>query len=210
MPGFGSLLGKRGRRLFETTTSRLINRISSLGVEPWHLSISGLITALLSAILYWASSRIDYLLVIAASLLLLSGFFDALDGAVARASGKESAFGAFYDSMLDRVSDTALIIGITLSGIIDTFIGMLLLASTLLVSYTRARAEGLGVDMKGIGVFERAERMIFISASSYIEYFLRGFLNYASIALLALNLITILQRVIHTKEFLRRNTSKQA
>lgn len=210
MPGFGSLLGKRGRRLFETTTSRLINRISSLGVEPWHLSISGLITALLSAILYWASSRIDYLLVIAASLLLLSGFFDALDGAVARASGKESAFGAFYDSMLDRVSDTALIIGITLSGIIDTFIGMLLLASTLLVSYTRARAEGLGVDMKGIGVFERAERMIFISTSSYIEYFLRGFLNYASIALLALNLITILQRVIHTKEFLRRNASKQA
>lgn len=105
----------------------------------------------------------------------LTAIFDVLDGVVARRTGQSTVFGAFYDSTLDRVADGALLGGIayffasspvhrnmpmvavSIAGIVATF----------LVSYTRARAEGLGIDAK-VGIMQRAERVVLLSAPQAI------------------------------------------
>jgi CDP-diacylglycerol--glycerol-3-phosphate 3-phosphatidyltransferase len=97
--------------------------------------------------------------------LIASGFVDLLDGAVARRSGQASPRGAFFDSVTDRVSDAVVLGGVAwyLAGE-GTYLPMLAFAAvalSMLVSYERARAEGLGYDAKG-GLMERAERMVLL------------------------------------------------
>src|SRR5512145_1225302 len=100
-------------------------------------------------------------------LLLLSGIFDILDGQVARQGGKTTTFGAFYDSTLDRVGESAIFTGLAihfLRGgvpaervVAAVLAAIVALAASMLVSYTRARAEGLGIDCR-VGFAARAER----------------------------------------------------
>ena len=102
----------------------------------------------------------------------LTAFFDVVDGTVARRTNQSSVFGAFYDSTLDRVSDGALFAGLTFfyasasahRSMTMVTIAMTGLIATSLTSYTRARAEALGVDMKGIGMLERPERITLLAA----------------------------------------------
>ncbi|MFX1397464.1 MAG: CDP-alcohol phosphatidyltransferase family protein [Promethearchaeota archaeon] len=102
-------------------------------------------------------------------LLSLSGIFDVLDGSLARKSGNVSKSGAFLDSNLDRISDATIILGLIYGGLIDYAWGFLLLFITIMISYIRSRAENEGLDIKGIGLMERAERMIFIWVALIIE-----------------------------------------
>ena len=200
-----SLLGRKGRELFEVVVGRLVSYMARHGVNPTALSLSGLAFAIVSACLYVLAASMRELIILAAIALLVSGFFDAIDGAVARASGKVTAFGAFTDSMLDRVEDAAIIVAITLAGFLNVLLGMLLLLSSYLVSYSRARAEGLGVEMKGIGLFERAERILVIFAASIVEYFFPRTIMLVSIALIAINVLVIVQRVLHVRSRLKEN-----
>src|SRR2546428_3854053 len=104
-------------------------------------------------------------------LLLSSGIFDLLDGQVARQGGKMTTFGAFYDSTLDRVGEAAVFTGLIfyfLTGPLPTQLkspaiaaGLVALVASLLVSYTRARAEALGVECK-VGIASRAERILLL------------------------------------------------
>src|SRR5467141_4243721 len=104
-------------------------------------------------------------------LLLLSGIFDILDGQVARQGGKMTTFGAFYDSTLDRVGEGAVFTGLIfyfLTGPLPAQLkssaiaaGLVALVASLLVSYTRARAEALGVENK-VGIASRAERILLL------------------------------------------------
>ena len=107
-------------------------------------------------------------------LILLGGFFDIIDGRVARQSGLGSKFGAFYDSTLDRVSEIAVFLGILslyndyrlqLGDVGMIYLIMLAMAGSLMVSYTRGRAEALGLDCR-VGLMPRAERVVLIGASS--------------------------------------------
>ena len=107
-------------------------------------------------------------------LFFFGGYVDALDGSVARKTGKVSKFGGFLDSTLDRISDAVVLLGVILSGMIWPYndsmnitLGFLALSMSLLISYTRSRAEIDGVVMKGIGFMERAERL-FILLGGYI------------------------------------------
>lgn len=201
--GNASLLGRKGRELFEATTGKLVNYMASHHVSPTVLSLSGLAFALVSAGLYILAADTPKLIILAAVVLLISGFFDAIDGAVARASGKVTAFGAFTDSMLDRIEDAVIIVAMTLAGFLNTLLGMLLLLSSYLVSYSRARAEGLGVEMRGVGLFERAERILIIFAASIAEYFFPRTIMLVSAALTAINVLVIIQRVLHVRSRLK-------
>lgn len=98
----------------------------------------------------------------------LTGFLDMLDGGVARANGHSSKQGAFLDSVMDRLGETAIYTGMTLgfTAGIDQLSSIVLLAAAFSVSYLRARGESLGVDMAGIGLMERAERMLFLIMAS--------------------------------------------
>jgi CDP-diacylglycerol---glycerol-3-phosphate 3-phosphatidyltransferase len=107
-------------------------------------------------------------------LVLVGGFFDILDGRVARLTGLGSKFGAFYDSTLDRVSEIAVYFGILslynsyrqeLGDVGMIYLVMAAMAGSLMVSYTRARAESLGLDCR-VGIMPRAERVVLIGAAA--------------------------------------------
>jgi archaetidylinositol phosphate synthase len=109
--------------------------------------------------LFW----VTFAPIIGGVLLLISGFFDIVDGSVARVTKQTSKKGAFLDSSFDKVSEVVILGGIAFSGLASPFWCLIALGLSLLVSYTRARAESLGVELKGIGIGERAERMLILA-----------------------------------------------
>jgi len=142
-------------------------------INPNFLSFIGLFVSILASILIGINLIYRYMWFawIVPTLILLSGFFDILDGEVARKSDKVTKSGAFLDSNLDRISDIVIIIGLTYSGMITFLFGYILLFSIIMISYIRSRAENEGVDMKGIGMMERAERLLFIIVIITLEIF---------------------------------------
>jgi len=104
-----------------------------------------------------------YAALIGGVLLLISGFFDIIDGSVARVTRQTSKKGAFLDSSFDKISEVVIFAGIALGGLADAIWCLVALGISILVSYTRARAESLGVELKGIGIGERAERLLILA-----------------------------------------------
>jgi CDP-diacylglycerol--glycerol-3-phosphate 3-phosphatidyltransferase len=149
-------------------------------------------------------------------LLLLSGIFDLLDGQVARQGGKMTTFGAFYDSTLDRVGEGAVFTGLIfyfLTGPLPPDLkplaiaaGLVALVASLLVSYTRARAEALGVECK-VGIAARAERILLLGLPALAFGAgpgRAGVLLVWIVAVLALvSAITVIQRVVHVARVAR-------
>lgn len=112
----------------------------------------------------------------AGALILLGGIFDLFDGTVARRTGLASPFGAFYDSTLDRLSEIIVYIGLLSlyndfrpdpNNVVMIYVVILAMAGSLMISYTRARAEALGIDCS-VGLMQRAERVILIGAAALI------------------------------------------
>jgi CDP-diacylglycerol---glycerol-3-phosphate 3-phosphatidyltransferase len=113
---------------------------------------------------------------LAGTAILLGGLFDILDGRVARLSELGSKFGAFYDSTLDRISEIAVYMGILslyndyrqdVGDVGMIYLIMLAMAGSLMISYTRARAEALGLDCR-VGLMPRAERVVLIGGSALL------------------------------------------
>jgi len=105
------------------------------------------------------------------------------------------------DSSLDRLAEAAIFTGIMLGGHAPPYLVLLALSFSLLVSYSRARGESLGVRMSGVGVGERAERIIVLAALTIF-----GFVHLGVIVVLILALITYLQRFIHVVNILKRSS----
>jgi archaetidylinositol phosphate synthase len=135
-------------------------------------------------------------------LLLVSGFFDIVDGAVARVTKQTSKKGAFLDSISDKIAEVAIFAGIAFGGLANPVWVMAALGLSLLVSYTRARAESLGVELKGIGIGERAERMLILAIIGMIpfapELSFGGQVNWAIIIVSIVAGITLIQRIVAT------------
>jgi len=154
---------------------------------------------------------------VGAGVLLLSGStFDIFDGRAARAQGLTSEGGAFFDSCLDRYSEAFIYLGL-LSYFQDTifsYIVFLILVSTMMVSYTRARAEGLGVGCE-IGLMQRSERVVYLGVFSILNYFVNLFTSGASsgppdyllkvalIIILILSTYTAIQRMAYVMRSLK-------
>ena len=185
-----------------TPVARVIARSK---IPPNALTLLGPIVATFAAWMY-----IQQQLALALLLLLLSGFVDALDGAVARATGKTTAFGGVLDSVCDRYSDAIVLIGVILGGWSSTFWGILAIVGSLLVSYTRARAEAAGVEQLGVGIAERPERLIILMIVTLLQYLtvigllfpppsyfgIIYWLEYGVILIAILAHITVVQRTI--------------
>ena len=178
-----------------------------IGLTPNMISALGMILAFLSAITYALWQGYTPLLLLATVLLLLSGFCDALDGVAARLYQQTTVFGGFLDSLLDRYADAAVYIGIIIGGLTEPLWGFLALTGSLLVSYTRARAEAAGIKMETVGFAERAERIIILALASMIAFFWQpATIMTASIILLAvLSNLTVIQRSIYAYNKLKRN-----
>ena len=210
----------QGRSIF----APLGRTLAARGVKPDHLSILGLCLSLLAALLLGRGSFL------AAGLVLpVAGLCDMLDGDVARARGMVNKFGAFLDSTLDRLSEGALYVGLAyfyftrthaatvwMRGMFEgsaewgdadgPTLGVLALATLILsflVSYTRARAEGLGLECK-VGIMERPERVLTLGAGALLGHrFMPGVLG----VLFILTLVTVLQRVYHVRKLTQTDSA---
>lgn len=169
-------------------------------VHPNALTTAGFVVTISSAFFYH-----QHHVRAAGFLILLGGFFDIIDGRVARLSGLGSKFGAFYDSTLDRISEIAVFVGllslyndmrVELGDVGMIYMIMLAMAGSLMVSYTRCRAETMGLDCK-VGLMPRAERVVLIGASSlFFGEMWDGLVLKAVIILLAvLTNLTAFQRI---------------
>jgi archaetidylinositol phosphate synthase len=177
-----------------TSEAALLHR---LGLTPNHVSILGLILALISAVTYWQWQLHPLLLIVAPLLMLASGLLDALDGVIARIYGEATKFGGFFDSLLDRYADAVILCGIILGGLTEVSWGLAALLGSLLVSYTRARAEAAGVKMESVGLAERAERIVILALASFLSYVWLNTLNWAVLILAILTNLTVVQRTIY-------------
>jgi CDP-diacylglycerol---glycerol-3-phosphate 3-phosphatidyltransferase len=170
-------------------------------VHPNLLTTIGFLTTCSSAIAFHQNA-----ISTAGFLVLLGGFFDILDGRVARLTGLGSKFGAFYDSTLDRISEIAVFMGILtlyndhLTDAMDVgmiYVIMAAMAGSLMVSYTRARAESLGLDCR-VGLAPRTERVVLIGvAALFFGSMWDGLVLQLVVILLAvLTNLTAVQRII--------------
>lgn len=147
-------------------------------------------------------------------ILALTALFDVLDGTVARRTGQSTVFGAFYDSTLDRVADGAVMAGLAVfyassvryHNLYMVVVCLLGIIGTFLVSYTRARAEALGIDAK-VGVMQRPERVVLLSVPQALcGLALHGWVLMAVIVLLT---VTAWWTAVQRISFVHRATSKK-
>jgi archaetidylinositol phosphate synthase len=193
------------KKQFEEVARKFIKPLELMGITPNHITVAGLIVAIFSAWFYadWDGNRLY--LVYGALLILLSGLLDAVDGVLARTTGKVTRFGGFFDSVMDRYSDMVILSGIIIGGICNVAAGLTAIAGSLMVSYTRSRAEMEGVKMAGVGFFERAERMMFLVLCSLVAYWWIEALYYGVIILAIITHITLVQRVLYFKKEVEKN-----
>jgi len=165
-----------------------------LRVSPDHLTFAGIVFGGLAGLAF-ARGR----LVLAGIFLILAGVSDMLDGSLARASGEASPFGSYIDSVADRLTEALIFTGIAwhLRGQPDLLLVLAALAGSFLVSYTKARAEALGVTCE-VGLMERPERIIVLVAGAIL-----GLLLPALWVLATLTMLTAGQRVLHVRKSMR-------
>ena len=170
------------------TLEKIGTAFASTGLSPNFWTCLGLVLAFAAAVSY--SLNYPYALIAGGILLLASGFFDIVDGQVARVTKKTSRRGAFADSVFDKIAEVAIFFGILVGGFAEPYLVFLAISLSLLVSYTRARAESLGIKLQGIGIGERAERLLVIALVG-----MAGFMEWAVIVVVVIAGITLVQRI---------------
>lgn len=171
----------------------LVKTLSALGVGPDAITAFGCAVSLCAAGLFATGS-----VRVAGAVMLLGGIFDALDGAVARELGRESGFGAFLDSTLDRLSESAILIGLVFAFAASgrpyaALLAGAAMAFSLMTSYARSRAETLGYECN-VGLLGRAGRVAILGVSAVAGLLLAG------IAVVAVGAAaTTVQRVVHVR-----------
>ena len=200
------------RDLLEPTLTKIGASFASTGLSANFWTGLGLAVSVLAAIAYSSNVLIgsdwspwNFASVIGGSFLLLSGFFDIVDGSVARITKQMSKKGAFLDSVFDKIGEVIIFGGIALGQLADSFWCLVALGMSLLVSYARARAESLGGKLKGVGIGERAERLLIIAIIGMIP--MREAMQWAMIIVSIVAGITLAQRVVVT---VRRLSSTEA
>lgn len=176
--------------------------MARLGVQPNTVTTIGFMLSLVAAAAVWQG-----LWPWAAILVLVASAFDMLDGALARVSDRGTTFGAFFDSTLDRLSEAAICLGLigyflSTSDNVTVLGTAIMLVGSQMVSYTRARAEGLGLSCS-VGWFQRPERVIALGIALLFPVDLIIVLKIVIWLLAILTLLTTLQRIIHVWHQLR-------
>ena len=213
---------ERLRRLAHALLGPVAGGLVALGLRPNHVTLGGLLLSIAAGLLFF-EGEFRWAAVVTAA----SGVCDILDGAMSRRLGRGSTFGAFFDSTLDRLAEAAVLVGIAgfylvhLVGLVAdpvravteitrgleprtwavvSLTAMLALVGSFMVSYTRARAEGLGLECK-VGWFERPERMVLLIVAG--AFGVGPVMPGALILLALMSFVTALQRVTHVWKITR-------
>ena len=188
----------RFREKLVPITTLIGNNFGSLGLSPTFWSMTAFAFAILSSIFFGLSNFLSEQelmfpsQIIASIMLLISGFFDIVDGSVARVMKRSTVRGSFLDSNFDKISEALIFIGIAIGGLSNPILAMIALALSVLVSYLRAKAESLGIELKGVGIGERAERLLIISICGLIP--ISGSIQWGIIIIIILSSFTFIQR----------------
>jgi CDP-diacylglycerol--glycerol-3-phosphate 3-phosphatidyltransferase len=167
------------------------------GVSPTQLTLIGFFLNLVVSAILGAG-----FMVVGGVLVLVVGLFDTLDGALARVSKRSTIFGAFLDSTLDRYSEAAILLGLLYEAsrrgdLTATSLSFVVIVGSLMVSYARARAEGLGLDCE-VGFAPRPERVVLLGLGLIVG------LEVPALALLAVvTHVTAVQRILHVYRLTR-------
>jgi archaetidylinositol phosphate synthase len=179
------------RGILQPVLEKIGKAFASTGLSPNFWTVVGLAFALASALVYGFS--IEFGLIIGGVLLLVSGFFDMVDGQVARATGKTSQKGSYLDSMFDKIAEVAIFLGLLIGGYAEPYLILLAITLSLLVSYARAKSDALNIKLQGVGIGERAERLLVIAIIGII-----GYVELAVIIVVIIAGITLIQRMVVT------------
>ena len=183
--------------------SRSVRGLARTRVTPNALTVSGVTLCFAASVIVLFEGRNEILFYwLAAVVFVVGSLLDILDGALARAGGKTTPFGAFLDSTTDRVSEGFMLTALayllaTHHHPIFVAVAMAAVAGSFLVSYTRSKAEGLG--LRGdVGIGSRAERVVVITAGLVLAPW--GVLPWALVLLACTAWVTVVQRVLHVRK----------
>jgi len=188
--------------------SRLASLLISLRIHPNSISLLALFAGLGAGLLFFLDKPLW-----AGILIIICGLLDILDGKVALGSNRKSLFGAIFDSTLDRYSEFFIYLGLAIRfrNHWALWVAIFAFLGSTMVSYTRARAEGLGIECK-IGIMQRAERMVFLSLGSILGVLFKVFDPVIIGALLLIAVfsnITAIQRTFYVKKTERQKKSRK-
>ena len=183
------------RTIASYLTPAIVRFLSKTGITPNTLTVFGFLVTLGAAALILTGNQFT-----AGFVVIAAGFFDMLDGSLARNTNRVTRFGGILDSTLDRLSEAALMVSILVifgvdGSIAGIWITSIALVSSMMVSYIRSRAESAGIDCE-VGIFTRPERIVILA----IGLLLSGFDNALLITLGIISffsIITIIQRLLH-------------
>jgi CDP-diacylglycerol--glycerol-3-phosphate 3-phosphatidyltransferase len=214
-PESSKLLGSGLKKWWLMLMLPIEDYLLKIKIHPNVLTVSTLVVSAITGVFY------HYGLIFIAGMLVMAGStFDIFDGRVARAQGISSEHGAFFDSCLDRFSEAFIYLGLLsfFQGTVFIYVMFLILVSTTMVSYTRARAEGLGVKCE-VGIMQRTERVVYLGVLSVFNYpgnLVTSALGYepdnyllklALIIMLVFSSYTAVQRMFHVMGELKKRDS---
>ena len=188
---------------FRTLASRSVTGLARTRVTPNVLTTLGVSLCLSAAVLVPFENRNAWLVYwLAAGIFVIGSVLDILDGALARAGGKSTPFGAFLDSTTDRVGEGAMLAAIAFvfaraGNDIAVVLTVVAVAGSFLVPYVRAKAEALGLS-GNVGLGSRAERVVVITAGLVLAPW--GGLQWAIYLLAATSWVTVVQRILHVRK----------
>lgn len=187
------------RERADSLVSPMAKALAKAGVTPNSLTILGLAVGTAAAVFFAKGEQL-----LAGLVLLLCGGFDIIDGAVARAAGKVTAFGGVLDSVVDRYVDFLILIAIAYTGLAEaglvsgwTWV-FIAIAGSFMVSYVRARGEAAGTGKLDVGIAERAERILILAIGA-----ITGYTRYAVVIIAVLTHLTVVHRLVVAKRRLR-------
>jgi archaetidylinositol phosphate synthase len=169
------------------------------GLTPNAVTAVGFLLALTCSVCYAEGLGTGWLLIGAVFALLVGAYFDAVDGAMARRYHLASKMGGILDSVLDRVGEIALYVGLAIGSIIPGWLSLWALSASLMVSYVRARVDIEGVKLKGVGLAERPERLLILLIATTLAAFNSQSLLVGVGLIALLSSITIIERLYRTQ-----------
>lgn len=184
----------RLRAKYEQAVAPVGRVLADAGLSPNTMTIASLFVAIASAYVY-AMDMAPW----GALLIVATGVFDMFDGAIARATGKTSRFGATLDHVTDRYAECFIVCGMIYGGYTPWHWGLFTLFGMLMASFTRAKAESVGgLERCTVGIAERQEKLIILIGGSLLHGYVGDALNYAVILVGVLSHLTVAQRLHYT------------